>query len=698
MYYLFADLETYSACDIKKGSHRYAEDSSTELLLFGYAVGDAPAKVWDATVTPEMPDDLRQALDDVKAGKAKSVWHNGMNFDAVVLHYLGVVDLKPEDVIDTMVLAYEHGLPGSLADLSAIYKLDKDHAKDLDGKRLVQLFCKPRPEHMKLRRATRKTNPDDWARFVNYCRLDVEAERALFKLLPKFNVSKQERALQALDARINRRGMLMDMDLAHAALRYAEEEKARLRQKTAELTKGALDNAVRTEALRVYLNERFGMQLDNLQKSEVEKLINAEGIPEEMKELLRLRLTSAKAAVRKFKSVVDCANSDGRLRGTLQFRGAMRTGRFSGRLFQPQNLSRPTIKDWREIEGAIELAKHGLLEWAFPDVFDTLSNCLRGEIIVPAGKKMVVADYSNIEGRMLAWLAGETWKLQAFREFDAGTGPDLYKLTYSRAFNVLVGAVTKAQRQMGKVLELAMGYGGGAGAFVTFAKAYGIDLHVMADDVMPVVPQEIAEQAAKTWEWAKENKRTGGLDRRVFIACDSVKRMWRNANPHIVKFWYEAEEACVTALNEGRRVVFGQGRLAAERKGNWLTLRLPSGRYICYPSPQAGELGEGTNGFTYYGVNQYTRKWEKIGTYAGKIVENLTQAAAADVLCEALPRLEKAGYLPILTIHDEVLTEAPDTEAFNHNAMESLMCELPGWAQGLPLAAAGFDGYRYRKE
>ena len=251
---------------------------------------------------------------------------------------------------------------------------------------------------------------------------------------------------------------------------------------------------------------------------------------------------------------------------------------------------------------------------------------------------------------------------------------------------------------MGKVLELAMGYGGGAGAFVTFAKAYGIDLHVMADDVMPVVPQEIAEQAAKTWEWAKENKRTGGLDRRVFIACDSVKRMWRNANPHIVKFWYEAEEACVTALNEGRRVVFGQGRLAAERKGNWLTLRLPSGRYICYPSPQAGELGEGTNGFTYYGVNQYTRKWEKIGTYAGKIVENLTQAAAADVLCEALPRLEKAGYLPILTIHDEVLTEAPDTEAFNHNAMESLMCELPGWAQGLPLAAAGFDGYRYRKE
>jgi len=698
MKYLFADLETFSACDIKRGAHRYAEDPSTEVLLFGYAVDEQPARVWDVTAAPEMPEDLKLALAEVTAGRAKSVWHNGMNFDSVVLDYLGIVSLKPEDVIDTMVIAYEHGLPGSLADLSSIYRLDEDHAKDLDGKRLVQLFCKPRPEHVKLRRATRETNPDDWARFVNYCRLDVEAERALFKLLPKFNISRKERELQALDARINRRGMLMDMELARAALRYAEAEKARLRAKTSELTNGALDNAVRTEALRAYLNDRFGMKLESLQKSEVEKLIAAEGIPEEMKEILRLRLTSAKAAVRKFKAIVDCTNKDGRLRGTLQFRGAMRTGRFSGRLFQPQNLSRPTIKSWQEIEGVIELAKQGTLEWLYPDVFDALTNCLRGEIIVPPGRKMVVADYSNIEGRTLAWLAREDWKITAFEAFDRGEGADLYKLTYSKAFNVPVEGVTKAQRQMGKVLELAMGYGGGAGAFVTFAKGYGIDLHAMADDVMPVVPQDVAEKSASTWEWAKENKRTGGLDRQVFIACDSVKRMWRNANPHIVRFWFEAEDACVTAIHEGRRVTFCNGRLAAERRGNWLTIQLPSGRCICYPSPKAGELGEGTGGFVYYGVNQFTRKWEKIGTYAGKIVENITQATAADILCEALPRLEAAGYLPILTIHDEVLTEAPDAEAYNHKAMESLMCELPKWAAGLPLAAAGFEGCRYRKD
>ena len=697
MYYLYSDLETFSRCDIKKGSHRYAEDDSTELLLWGYAIGDAPAKVWDATSEP-MPDDLSDALMDVKAGLAKTVWHNGMNFDSVVLHYLGIVDLQPEEIIDTMVIAYEHGLPGSLGDLSQIYRLDSDHAKDMDGKRLVQLFCRPRPVTAKLDRATKETHPEDWARFVNYCRLDVEAERALFKLLPRFNITKQERALQALDARINRRGMLMDMDLAHAAMDYAEKEKARLRSETCRLTGGALDNAVRTEALRTYLNERFGMKLENLQKSEVEKLIVSEGIPEEMKELLRLRLTSAKAAVRKYKSVLDCANKDGRLRGTLQFRGAMRTGRFSGRLFQPQNMSRPTVKDWRTIDAAIDLAKKGQLEWLFPDVFDALTNCLRGMITVPAGKKMVVADYSNIEGRMLAWLAGEEWKLQAFRDFDAGTGHDLYKLTYSRSFNTDVDTVTKSQRQMGKVLELAQGYGGGAGAFATFAKAYGIDLHAMAADVMPILPSTIVEQATKTWEWAVQNKRTGGLSRDVFIACDGVKRRWREANPHIVKFWYEAEEACVRAITEGRRIEFGHGRLAAERKGNWLTLKLPSGRCICYPSPQVGELGEGSNGFTYYGVNQYTRKWEKIGTYSGKIVENITQAAAADILCEALPRLEQADYRPILTIHDEVLTEAPDTGDFNHEAMERIMCVLPAWAEGLPLAAAGFEGYRYRKE
>lgn len=698
---VYSDLETYSECPISRGAYRYAEDPSTEVLLWGYAVDDQPARVWDVTAGP-MPEDLRVALKEVLACQASIVWHNGMNFDTNVLalNKNGVkVAIPRSQIIDTMVIAYQHGLPGALGDLCEVYRMPKDVAKDKDGRRLVQLFCKPHAyghDDPTAMRFTKKERPEDWERFVNYCRLDVEAERALYKKLPRFNLTEAEHHLQLLDDEINHRGMLMDVDLARAAIDLMAEGAKKSRLRTAELTGGELDSTTRTQATIDYLAKRFGIELKNLQKAEVSRLIEDDSIPEPMRELLRIRLSSAKASVKKYQAILDCVNSDNRLRGGLQFRGASRTGRFSGRHMQPQNLPRQTLSP-KQIEERIEETLDGSLLDFSSDPAGELAQCLRGAITVPKGSKMVVADYSNIEGRVLAWMAGEDWKLKAFRAYDAGTGPDLYKLTYSRAFNVPVETVTKAQRQMGKVLELAMGYGGGVGAFVTFARGYGVDLNDMAEGLKGVIPPEVTHDAERLYEWAVvDNKRTGGLSHGVWVACDSVKRLWRAANAGIVSLWGAAGEACLTAVKEkGVRVPIALGgKVYAVMRGSWLLVHLPSGRFICYPAARIDESGAS---ITYMGVNQYTRKWGRIETFAGKAVENLTQAVACDVLCYALPIVSDAGYKPILTVHDEILTEAPDTPEFNHKKLEALMSTNPPWAMGLPLSADGFDSYRYHK-
>ena len=642
MKYLFADLETFSPLNLPQVGFRYAEDC--EILLWGYAIDTEPARVWDCTnpQTKEMPEALAKALKEVQAGERKIVWHNGMMFDTVVLAAHGY-HIPLEMIVDTMVIAYQHGLPGALGDLCDVLRMPTDKAKDKDGKRLVQLFCKPQPECYKVRRHDRYTKPEDWIKFINYCRLDVEAERELFKALPKWNCTEWEHRLQVLDAEINRRGMQIDVDLAEAAVELSERNKKLLAEETQRQTNGEVGAATQRDALIDYMAREYGWKIDTMTKAELEKRVDDPSVPEPVRELLKLRLMSTKTSIQKFKALLRRVNKDGRMRGGLQFRGASRTGRWSGRGFQGQNLARPTVSQ-DEIDFATKVLKQrdGTFECFYDDPSVILPNLLRGEIIAPSGKKLIVADYSNVEGRVLSWLAGEEWKLQAFRDFDAGHGHDLYKLAYARAFGVKPEDVTKPQRQIGKVLELALGYGGGAPAFARFAKAYGIDLSDMAEYVKSTAPRAVWLEAVDGYPYFVEKNRTGGLEREAFIACDVLKRLWRKTNPKIVQFWANVGQAVQKAIvsRESVRV----GYVAFTRTESFLVIRLPSGRLLCYPSPKTNP-SVGKDSFTYAGTNQFSRKWEKIESYGAKACI----AAGTPVLC-------RNGWTPIedVTPLDEV--------------------------------------------
>ena len=721
---LYCDLETFSAKDIRAGSHAYAADPSAEVLLWGYAIDDAPAKVWDVTAGP-MPEELRQALDEVARKERRHVWQNGVMFDRVFLSYvMPEIELPMETLDDTMVMAYQAGLPGSLKELCEVFHLSKDKAKDADGSRLIQIFCKPLPSTWKLDRATSKTHPDEWAKFVNYCRLDIESMREVYKKLPAFNRTAKERELQVLDAKINMRGIGVDVEFAEAAIATAERAKKDIDKQVFKLTDGRVVTAGQRDALIQFFFDKYGWQLKDMRKSELEKRMEDPDIPAEMKELIGLRLMGTKTSVQKYKRVVQGA-VDGRLRGCMQFRGASRTGRISGRTFQPQNLPRPLIKSQAEIEEIIEDTKLGILEICYDDVSVPLSSAIRSVIVPAAGNRLCVADFSNVEGRVLAWLAGEEWKLEAFREFDTlqtksgawalpyrdgwfqewavnakgdfiHKGHDLYKLTYARTFGIKPEDVTKDQRQMGKVLELALGYQGGPGAFATFAMNFGMDLDELAKTTEATIEESYWIESMGMLKWAKEKKLIRGMSQKAWVACNAIKSAWRKANSEIESFWYSLAKACQSAI-KAKGVAFSAGRIVCKVSGNYLLMRLPSGRYLVYPAPRLPEEGEMCD-FSFMGVNQYTKKWERIPTYSGKLAENSVQGAACDLLLEAGPRLEAAGYRIVMSVHDEYITEIKDDNTRNHREMEKIMSDLPDWADGLPLVAAGFEAARYRKD
>ena len=721
---LWLDLETYNETDIGVGTYRYAETAS--ILLFAWAIDDEPAQVWDVASGAPMPPELGEAL-----VLAPEVWAHNAMFDRTILRAV-MPELTPgiERWRCTMVQAYMHGLPGSLDTLCDVFGLPQDQAKLKDGKRLVQLFCKPLPKSRKIRRATATTHPGEWARFVEYARNDIVAMRELHRRMPRWNypMNDSELTLWHLDQAINDRGVAVDRELARGALAAVAQAQEQMAQQVRAATSGVVESATQRDALLEYMASHYGIILDDLQGHTIDKALANDLIPEPVKELLRVRAQVSSTSTAKYQTLIDAANSDGRLRGLLQFSGAARTSRWSGRVFQPQNLPRPQHKQ-KEIDAAIEKFRSG--QKPDGDSIPLAVSAIRGCLVAPATRKLVIADLSNIEGRMLAWLAGEGWKIKAFADFDTVlakdgnwlTGPqyrervlsgdipelelddkgepirkghDLYKLAYAASFGVKPEEVTKDQRQVGKVQELALGYAGGVGAFVTFAAGYGIDLVALGKKILAAADPELVKQARDFLAFVKRNKgSTYGLDDDTFVACDTAKRAWRNGHPNIVQWWRELEDGFRSAVGvEGQW--FDAARVRLRRVKRWTLIRLPSGRFLCYPDARLSDDGKQT--ITFAGTEQWSRKWSRITTYAGKLAENVTQAASRDILAAAIPSVERHGYAVVLSVHDELITETPDAAEYNAETLAALMASNPPWADGLPLAAAGFETYRYRKD
>lgn len=693
---LWFDCETYSECDLRTaGTHRYAEHESTEITVVQWAIDDGEPRVHDCT-----DDNARRRGDSHQLHLALRdpaitiVAHNSM-FDRTLLRHCWGIDVPVERWQDTMIQAMAHGLPGGLDKIGQIVGLEADQAKDKRGRELIQLFCKPRPKNSQLRRATRETHPKEWAEFLDYSRQDIVAMRAIDQRLPSWNyrAGHPELGLWHLDQRINDRGVAVDLDLARVAIEAVDREQARLKAEVREQTDGLVTNASQRDNLLAFICAEYGVDLPDLKADTLRRRIEDPDLPDGVRLLLSLRLEATKTSTAKYKALVNATSADGRLRNTLQFAGAQRTARWAGRIFQPQNMPRPDMKQ-ADIDEGIDALKAGCAELFFDNVMRLTANTVRGCIVAPPGRKLVIADLSNIEGRGLAFLAGERWKLKAFADFDAGVGEDLYKVAYGRSFNVDPREATGQRRQIGKVMELGLGYEGGVAAFLTFAAVYGMDLDELADAVWSTASAESIAQAQRMLEWFRKQRRsTHGLSDRVWVACEVLVLSWREAHANTKALWAAAGEAVRLAIaNPGEAFPIGQ-HLKARVDGAWLRIRLPSGRYLCYIQPKVADDGQ----ITYFGVNQYTRQWGPIKTYGGKLIENCTQAFARDILAYNMPAIERAGYEIVLSVHDELLTETPDSDDYNVDALAGMMASPPPWAPGIPLAAAGFETTRYRK-
>lgn len=699
---LWLDTETYSECDLRTHStHRYAEHPSTEITVAQWAIDDGEPVVYDCTnPTGTHPSSLLRYYFQ-KYPDLIIVAHHS-HFDRTVIRNCWGIDVPVERWRDTMVKAMAHGLPGSLDKIGQVLGLPEDKAKDKRGRDLIQLFCKPRPKTHKLRRATRDTHPNEWAEFLEYSRQDIVAMREIDRLLPEWNYREchPELALWHLDQRINDRGFQVDLDLAHAAIEAVAVEQARLKREVQEATDNCVSSPSRRDQLLGYILAEYGVTLPDMRADTLRRRLDDPDLPDGVRLLLALRLEATKTSTAKYRALVNATSADGRLRNTLQFAGAQRTARWAGRVFQPQNLPRPvpyTHKkafDEDDQDLGIAALKGGFAALG-GDVMQLTSNVIRGCIVAKPGHKLVVADLSNIEGRGLAFLAGERWKLKAFADFDRGIGADLYKLAYSRSFNVTPDVVTKDQRQIGKVQELGLGYEGGVAAFLTFAAVYNMDLDQLAEAVWATAGREAIEAAQGMLAWVKKQKRsTHGLSDRVYVACEVLKKAWRDAHPNTCALWKAAGDGMRQAIANPGQVFSIGSHLKVRRDGAWLRLRLPSGRYLCYLQPEVSDDGQ----VSYMGVDQYTRQWKRIKTYGGKVAENATQAFARDVMAHNMPLIEAEGYPIVLSVHDELLTEPLDLPKFSSDHMAALLANVPPWAEGLPLAAAGFETYRYRKD
>lgn len=645
---LHIDLETYSDIDIGKcGAYRYADSPNFEILLLAYAYDDEPVTVIDVAQREGWPT---QVLDDILSSDITKVAHNAA-FERICLSKFLNTHLDPKAWHCTMVHALSLGFPASLADVGKALNLGEDKQKMAVGKRLITYFCKPcKPTQANGQRTRNYPHHDleKWDLFKEYNRQDVVTEQAIYDKLMKFPLPENERILYCLDQSINDYGIGVDTDLMDNVIGYSKEYEATLRKECEELTGGI--NVHSIVQLKQWLTEQEGRQIDSLTKDDVDQLLKLDLKPSSRR-ILELRQETGKTSVKKYEAFERSICSDGRIHGAFQFYGAGRTGRWAGRLIQPQNFPRNAFEDIALARQMVKSEKWDEIEMLYGSMNDVFSTLIRTLIVAPEGMTFAIADYSAIEARVVAWMADEKWRQDVF-----ANGGDIYCMSATQMFGVPVEkhGQNSHLRKKGKVAELACGYGGGVGA-----------LRKMGGEQMGLTEKEM----------------------------DNIVKKWRRSSPHVVKLWRELGDAAIEAIDTRLRVKCRHGVSFKYAKGI-LFMQLPSGRSLAYVQPRfdGREL-------TYMGMNQKTRKWERTKTWGGKLTENLIQAFARDCLAESMTKIQKAGYHIVMHVHDEVIVEVPSDDAEGHlKRIEDLMGEPIEWAPGLILTADGFTSEYYRKD
>lgn len=655
--HLYIDNETYSSVDLKEsGAYKYIESPDFEILIIGYAIDDGPVKQIDLACGEEMSEEFEDALFDPECLK---VAHNAV-FERLNFKRIGY-DIPAEQWYCTSVKAAYCGLPLSLDGVSKTLNLTD---KKLDtGKALIKYFscpCKATRVNGMRTRNYPKHAPEKWEMYKEYNRYDVLAEREIFHKLEKYEIPEIERRMYVLDQNINDRGILVDMELAKSAIDVDNTYTSMLVQHAQQLT--GLENPNSPTQIRQWIEKKTGSVVLSLSKETMPDLFKEFADYPDVIELLNIRKKLSKTSIKKYYAMINCAMSDNRVRGTFQFYGANRTGRWAGRLLQLQNLSKNHISHIEVPRELIRARDWETVEIMYDDVADILSQLVRTALIASPGKVFSVADFSAIEARVISWLANEKWRMDVFR-----SDGKIYEATGAKMFNVPISSITKGSvlRDKSKISELALGYEGSLGAL----KRMGGERMGLSDTEMM-----------------------------------SLVRKWRMANPAIVDMWKEIDEASKEAVRYRRPVTCTCRNIIFDCDGEFMTIQLPSGRKLFYYHPRFKDKKIGrstmpTQVLCYEGVVQETKQWGEIDTYGGKLTENIVQAISRDLLGNSMLNLENSEYYPVCHIHDECLVEVPEENAKEYyEEMVYIMSTPPDWASDLPLRADGYTTPFYLKD